>query len=186
VKKAPPPLSSDAKQGSSAAELTQSSSQSEPAVANASAFEVLFGQLSTFLKNCLGHTLFTVSRDLPGGFEVERIYSTLPAKYPTGGKNLVDRTEWTQKMERGEFFVANEPAEFSEHFQNLNTIVSEGFGAVINIPIHHRGKKLGTLNLLDREGAYRGDVSQVCREASEAAVEGFIAYEQYLKQQSTV
>ena len=149
------------------------------------AFEAAFDQVSAFLKARVGHTLFTVSRNLPGGQEVERIYSSLPANYPVGGRNAVDQTEWTRQMERGECFVANVPAEFGPHFHNLDTIVSEGFGAVINIPVSHGGRKLGSLNLLDREGAYRGDVLPACRAAGVMAVEGFTAYEQYLEQQQS-
>lgn len=149
------------------------------------AFEAAFQRVSDFLRERVGHTLFTVSRNLPGGQEVERIYSSLPANYPVGGRNAVDQTEWTRQMERGECFVANVPAEFGPHFHNLDTIVSEGFGAVINIPVSHGGRKLGSLNLLDREGAYRGDVLPACRAAGVMAVEGFTAYEQYLEQQQS-
>ncbi len=147
------------------------------------AFEAAFDKVSTFLKERVGHTLFTVSRNLPGGTEVERIYSSLPTHYPIGGRNAVDQTEWTRQMERGECFIANVPAEFGEHFHNLDTIVSEGFGAVINVPVSDAGRKLGSLNLLDREGAYRGDVLPACRAAGAMAVEGFTAYEKYLEQQ---
>lgn len=155
--------------------------------ADSAAFEAAFDQVSAFLKARVGHTLFTVSRTLPGGLEVERIYSSLPANYPVGGRNAVDKTEWTRQMDRGECFIANAPAEFGEHFHNLDTIVSEGFGAVINIPVSHGGRKLGTLNLLDREGAYRGDVLPACQAAADMAVAGYAAYEKFLEQaQSTV
>ena len=79
------------------------------------------------------------------------------------------------------------PAEFGEHFHNLDTIVSEGFGAVVNIPVSQGGRKLGSLNLLDREGAYRGDVLPACHAAAAMAVAGFTAYEKFLEPaQSTV
>lgn len=149
--------------------------------AGRAAFEVAFDQVSAFLKERVGHTLFTVSRLLPGGQEVERIYSSLPGSYPVGGRNPVDTTEWTRQMDRGECFIANVPAEFGEHFHNLDSIVAEGFGAVINIPVHQAGRKFGTLNLLDRADAYRGDVLPACREAAVLAVAGFAAYEKFLE-----
>ncbi len=46
------------------------------------AFEAAFQRVSDFLRERVGHTLFTVSRNLPGGQEVERIYSSLPVEYP--------------------------------------------------------------------------------------------------------
>ncbi len=150
-------------------------------------FEAAFDQVSAFLKTRLGHSLFTVSRSLPGGLEVERIYSSRPSNYPVGGRNAVDQTEWTRQMDRGEIFVANQPSEFGPHFHNLDTIVSEGFGAVVNIPVSHDGRRMGGLNLLDCEGAYRGDVLSACHEASAMAVAGFLAYEKHLQLvQSTV
>lgn len=150
--------------------------------ATGTAFEAAFDQVSAFLKARVGHTLFTVSRALPGDLEVERIYSSLPSNYPVGGRNAVDQTEWTRQMDRGECFVANQPSEFGAHFHNLETIVSEGFGAVINIPVIDAGRKLGSLNLLNREDAYRGDVLPACLEAGAMAVAGFTAYEKYLLQ----
>ena len=149
------------------------------------AFEAAFGQVSLFLQERVGHTLFTVSRNLPGGVEVERIYSSRPADYPVGGRNLVDQTEWTRQMERGECFIANRPEEFGEHFHNLDAIVAQGFGAVINIPVNRGAIKLGSLNLLHVAGAYRGDVLPTCREAGVMAVDGFTAYENHLEQQQS-
>ncbi len=148
-------------------------------------FRNAFDRVSAFLQEQVGHTLFTVSHNLPGGLEVERIYSSLPATYPVGGRNLVDQTEWTRQMERGECFIANEPQEFGVHFHNLDAIVAQGFGAVINIPVNRGASKLGSLNLLDRAGAYRGDVLPACRAAGAMAVAGFTAYEEYLEQQSS-
>ena len=148
-------------------------------------FQTAFDRVSAVLQEQVGHTLFTVSRNLPGGVEVERIYSSLPADYPVGGRNLVDQTEWTRQMERGECFIANAPEEFGEHFHNLASIVAQGFGAVINIPVNRGASKLGSLNLLHRAGAYRGDVLPACREAAALAVMGFTAYEQYLEQQQS-
>ena len=146
-------------------------------------FEAVFDSVSAFLKARVGHTLFTVSRNLPGALEVQRIYSSLPGIYPVGGRNAVDQTEWTHQMERGECFIANQPSEFGEHVHNLDAIVSQGFGAVINIPVGQGGRRLGSLNLLDREGAYRGVVLPDCRAASAMAIEGFDAYERQLQQQ---
>ena len=141
------------------------------------AFEAAFGQVSAFLDERVGHALFTVSRVLPGGTQVERIYSSMPANYPVGGTGQVDDTEWTLQMARGEIFVANAPEHFGPHFHNLATIVSEGFGAVINIPVHLGERLLGTLNLLDRTGAYVGDVLPPCRAARKLAVAAYLEYE---------
>lgn len=61
--------------------------------ADHAAFEAAFDQVSALLKERVGHTLFTVSRVVPGGAPVERIYSSMPAHYPVGGTNMVDTTD---------------------------------------------------------------------------------------------
>jgi hypothetical protein len=148
------------------------------------AFLAAFDEIGAFLDKRVGHTLFSVSRAVPGGAEVERIYSSMPSNYPVGGRNRVDTTAWTQQMARGECFVANAPEQFGPHFHNLETIVAEGFGAVINIPVHHGPRLLGTLNLLHRAGAYGGDVLPACRAARVMAIDAYLDYEKFLSQQS--
>ena len=142
-------------------------------------FEAIFQDVSTRLKASVGHTLFTVSHALPSGKEVERIFTSMPAEYPNGGRKPMVHTEWNDVMAAGKCFVASEPAQFGPHFQDLDTIVSLGFGAVINIPVIHQGRMLGSLNLLDKKGAYRGDVLPACYAVVALAVEGFVAYEAY-------
>ena len=131
------------------------------------------------LKASVGHTLFTVSYTLPSGEEAERIYTSMPAEYPNGGRKPIVHTDWNDVMAAGKCFVASAPSQFGPHFQDLDTIVSLGFGAVINIPVIHQGRMLGSLNLLDKEGAYRGDVLPACHAVVALAVEGFIAYEKF-------
>lgn len=144
----------------------------------------IFQALGDQLQASVGHTLFTVSYYLPGGTEVERIFTSLPAAYPNGGRKPVHPTEWNDTMATGACFVASAPAQFGAHFEDLDTIVALGFGAVINIPVIHQGRLVGSLNLLDQEGAYRGNVLPACLVAGELAVEGFIAYEKFSSTQS--
>ena len=78
--------------------------------------------------------------------------------------------------------MASDPADFGEHFGDLDTIVSLGLGAVINVPIHANGRWMGTLNLLDKTGSYRGDVFTACHKAQALAIQGYTEYEQFLEQ----
>ena len=144
------------------------------------AFEALFARASAALQESVGHTLFTVSYALPGGREVERIHTSLPAEYPVGGRKPVHQTDWNTIMASGRCFVASSPAGFGPHFEDLDAIVALGFGAVINIPVIHQGRMLGSLNLLDREGAYQGEVLPACAAILPLALQGFLAYEDAL------
>ena len=137
------------------------------------------------LKASVGHTLFTVSYTLPSGEEAERIYTSMPAEYPNGGRKPIVHTDWNDVMAAGKCFVASAPSQFGPHFQDLDTSVSLGFGAVINIPVIHQGRMLGSLNLLDRQGSYQGNVAPACRAVHDMAVAAYLAYEAFSNPQST-
>lgn len=143
-------------------------------------FEDIFQAVSDQLLATVGHILFTVSYTLPSGREVERIFTNMPAQYPTGGRKPVHHSDWNDIMATGKCFVASTPAEFGPHFQDLDTIVALGFGAVVNVPVLQGRRLFGSLNLLDRAGAYRGEVQKACDTVRELALQGFVAYEKHL------
>lgn len=147
-------------------------------------FEATFAAVSEQLRQRIGHRLLTVSRVLPHESSVERIYSSQPEAYPVHGRKPRDKTEWTALMERGECFVANHPDHFGPHFSDLPAIVEHGLGAVINIPVLDGRRMLGTLNLLDRAGAYRGPVLEACLAVRGQARKGFFQHEQWIAQRS--
>lgn len=103
----------------------------------------------------VGYRLYTVTQMLSGGREVERIYSTNIAIYPVGGRKPVLPNAYTQRV-RTEMrpFLAKTPAEFAPLFPDHETITGLGLGCVMNLPVVFNGDVLGTVNLLDREGAY--------------------------------
>ena len=103
----------------------------------------------------VGHKLYTVTRMLADGREVERIHSTNRDVYPVGGRKPVLPNAYTQRV-RGEMkpFLAKTPASFAPLFPDHETITGLGLGCVMNLPIIFGGAVLGTVNLLDREGAY--------------------------------
>ena len=142
------------------------------------AFAGTFAAVSLQLQQGIGHKLFTVSHVLPGGQFVERIYTSDPAAYPVHGQKPRDHTAWSFQMARGECFVANHPDDFGPHFSDLATIVGQGLGAVINMPILAGGRLMGTLNLLDAAGAYPTSAVDACLEVQALAARGFAEYEQ--------
>lgn len=103
----------------------------------------------------VGHRLYTVTRMLAGGREVERIHSTNPEVYPVGGRKPILPNAYTQQV-RQEMkpFLARTPAGFAPLFPDHQTITGLGLGCVMNLPVVFGGAVLGTVNLLDREGAY--------------------------------
>ena len=146
--------------------------------------EATFRAVSDLLQASLGHTLFTVSRNLPGGLEVERIYTSQPQDYPNGGRKPADAdSDWGRAMAAGKVFVASRPADFGPHFHDLDSIVALGFGAVVNFAIFDGARVLGTLNLLADEGAYRMEAAQVqaaCDAVQALARRAYLEYEQHI------
>jgi hypothetical protein len=147
-------------------------------------FEATFQTVSDRLQASLGHTLFTVSRNLPGGAEVQRIYTSLPQDYPNGGRKPADaQSDWGRTIASGQAFVASRPADFGPHFQDLDSIVALGFGAVVNVGVFDGPRLLGTLNLLDKQGAYgagKEHVQQACDAVHALARRAFLEYEQQI------
>lgn len=102
-----------------------------------------------------GYRLYTVTRVLPGGGEVERIYSTNMKAYPIGGRKPVLPNAYSQRVRREKKpFLARTPDGFSPFFPDHQTITSLGLGCVMNLPIIFADAVLGTVNLLDAEGVY--------------------------------
>jgi hypothetical protein len=103
----------------------------------------------------VGHRLYSVTVMLAGGWEVQRIHSTMPDVYPVGGRKPVLPNDYTKRV-RVEMkpFLAKTPAEFAPLFPDHETITGLGLGCVMNLPIVFAGTVIGTVNLLDREGAY--------------------------------
>ena len=103
----------------------------------------------------IGFGLYTVTHILPGGREVERLYSTNPQAYAVGGRKPVIPNAFREQMfGTGTPFLGRTPADFSPYFPDHAFIVSLGLGCVINVPLFFAGAPLGSINLLDREGTY--------------------------------
>ncbi|MHB2170039.1 GAF domain-containing protein [Alsobacter sp. R-9] len=103
----------------------------------------------------VGFGLYTVTHILPGGREVERLHSTNPAAYAVGGRKPVIPNAFREQMfGTGQPFLGRTPVDFSPYFPDHAFIVSLGLGCVINLPLFFAGAPLGSVNLLDREGAY--------------------------------
>ena len=104
----------------------------------------------------IGHRLFTVMRFDSGRSEVQRIHTSLPAVYPTGGRKQKKATAWADQV-LGEMrvFRGMGPADIVAAFDDHATILGLGLGSVLNIPIVFEGRCVGTMNLLHQAGWYR-------------------------------
>jgi len=115
----------------------------------------IFRVMETLAADVIGHRLFTIMRFDPKGDEVERVYTSLPATYPVGGRKAKKDTAWSDHVLRDmKVFRGNTPDDIRAAFDDHATIASLGLGSVLNIPLVLAGRCLGTMNLLHEAGWY--------------------------------
>jgi hypothetical protein len=105
-----------------------------------------------------GVILFTVSAIADGATSLARIYSSHPAVYPVGGRKTIDGQTspiWLEQVVHGgQPFLGRDLAAVRRFFFDSAVIESLGCGAIINTPVRLAGETIGSVNFLDREGAY--------------------------------
>lgn len=104
----------------------------------------------------IGHRLFTVMRYDAARDEVERVHSSLPSAYPTGGRKTKRATAWADHVLRdARVFRANDADGIRAAFDDHAKILGLGLSAVLNVPLVFDGRVVGTMNLLHQAGWYR-------------------------------
>jgi hypothetical protein len=115
----------------------------------------VFAEVERIAASTLGWRLFTILRYLEADAAVERLYSSDPAAYPVGGRKPLDKiTASHGAMEAGEPFLAATKQEVRQAFFDHELIFSLGISAILNLPIRHAGRRLGTVNVCGEEGMY--------------------------------
>ena len=103
----------------------------------------------------VGARLFTVmTLDMTTEL-ASRSYTSDPESYPTSGTKPITRNSWFNQVHDGhEMFVANTLADIADVFPDHELIGSLGCGAVINLPVVHKGVLIATVNMLDAEHTF--------------------------------
>jgi hypothetical protein len=103
----------------------------------------------------IGWRLFTILRYIEAAHTVERLYSSDEKAYPVGGRKPLSKiTANHSAMEHGEVFLAATKEGVRQAFFDHELIFSLGITAILNVPIRHAGRRLGTINLCGEEGMY--------------------------------
>jgi len=103
----------------------------------------------------IGARLFTVMTVDMTTELASRSYTSDPESYPTSGTKPIIRNSWfNQVHDRQEMFVANTLDEIAGVFPDYELIGQLGCGAVINLPVIHKGELIATINMLDAEHTY--------------------------------
>jgi hypothetical protein len=120
--------------------------------------EELYRAADALVQKVVGHRLFTLMRVHEAPMEVERIYSSNVEAYPVGGRKPKRGTAWSKVvLDKGEVFIAATPDEVREAFSDYELIFSLGVGSIMNIPIAHDGRRLGTMNISNEANWFRDE-----------------------------
>ena len=123
--------------------------------AEAVAADQFYREVERIAGETIGWRLFTILRYVEAASAVERLYSSDPEAYPVGGRKPLDKIAASHRvLERGECFLAASKQEVRQAFFDHELIFSLGISAILNAPIRHAGRRLGTLNLCGEEGMY--------------------------------
>lgn len=105
-----------------------------------------------------GVILFTISAIADGATTMARIYSSHPEVYPVGGRKTLDGQTspvwYEQVVLGGKPFLGPGRDAVRAFFFDSDVIESLGCGAIVNVPVRYDGETIGSINFLDREGAY--------------------------------
>jgi len=115
-------------------------------------------------KETCGWRLLTILKYVEREQVVERISSSDEKAYPLGGRKPLDKIAASHgAMEHGGIFLAATRDDVRQAFFDHELIFSLGITAIMNVPIRHAGRRLGTLNFCGEEGDYREREMQIGR-----------------------
>jgi GAF domain-containing protein len=114
-----------------------------------------YAAIDALAQRTIGHKLFTVMRHLPESSEVERLYSSNTTAYPIAGRKPKQGTPWgAAVLDRGEVFIAADAAGVRAAFSDYLLIERLGISSIMNVPIRHCGRVLGTMNVNNDAGHF--------------------------------
>jgi hypothetical protein len=117
--------------------------------------QIVYKAVEKLASETCGWTMLTTLKYNEAEQCVERVHSSNEADYPLGGKKPLSKiTKSHEQMQSGEVFVAPTRAAVKDTFFDHELIFSLGISAILNAPIRHAGKRLGTLNFCGEEGMY--------------------------------
>jgi hypothetical protein len=103
------------------------------------------------LETC-GWRLLTILKYVEKEQVVERVSSSDEKAYPLGGKKPLDKIASSHgAMEHGGIFLAGTKEDVKKAFFDHELIFSLGITAIMNVPVRHAGRRLGTLNFCGDE-----------------------------------
>jgi len=123
--------------------------------------QAIYRAVETIASETCGWVLLTTLKYNEAEQVVERLHSSDEKAYPVGGrKPLAKITASHGAMEQGDVFLAADKEQVKAAFFDHALIFSLGISAILNAPIRHAGRRLGTLNFCGVADTYGPDEIQ--------------------------
>ncbi|CAG2148786.1 GAF domain-containing protein [Cupriavidus plantarum] len=124
----------------------------------------------------LGPGLLTINAWHAETATIERLWSSDIAAYPVGGTKAKGDTPWTrQLLQRGEVFVGEGDEALSAVFDDIALIRELGLRGVVNVPLCHGGRVIGTFNYLADVDGWRETQVAMLQWLGQLALPGLLA-----------
>jgi hypothetical protein len=115
----------------------------------------LLDAIGRLAMDTLGARGFTMFRYIHATAEVERIHSSDPVAYPTGGrKRIADYPTNQAVLARGEVYVARGRDDVRATYKDFEKIFALGVTSIMNVPVRFCGANVGAINLFGVEGQF--------------------------------
>jgi len=102
-----------------------------------------------------GHRLLTLLAWMEADNDVQRIWSSNPADYPTAARKQMGVTEWGARvLHRRELWMGRTAADIRWAFPDHALIERLGCASCIHALVEWDGQLLGVVSMLDSENAY--------------------------------
>lgn len=91
------------------------------------------------------------------GLQAKRTFTTMPDVFPLSGcKDIsIEKSRWNDTIfKQKKCFSINRVRDYPEHFYDWELIENAGLCSALCVPIINDNTVLGTMNILDCEGAY--------------------------------
>lgn len=142
-------------------------------------YRPVFESLSKLIGDLIAHKLFTLTVIHPFEAKVIRLYSSEEGDYALEDSKPILNNAWTtQVISKRDVFSASSINQLKPFFPDYQKIADMGLGSVINLPICWHGECIGTINLLDIEGAYVKPKLEEILSCAQLAAPVFNAYRQ--------
>ncbi len=139
-----------------AAMMAASADQSDP--------QQVYKLVEAIAGETCGWILLTTLKYVEADAAIERVHSSDEASHPIGGRKPLDKVTASHGSSSGDnIFLAATKADVRRDFFDHELLFELGIGSILNAPIRHAGRRLGSLNFCGTDGMYEPESIETAR-----------------------